>query len=144
MRPLSLSLTQSTFATRADLPARLQMRIRSTYPVLAVLPCLYVVYGWLVYYEVHVAGPVIVLFFLGAGEHVSPSPPFANFELTLTGPTTAAIMVIYSSTLAYIVDANPGRSTSTMACNSLFRGLLAVRSLRLSPSRRVDADEGWE
>ncbi|BGP42886.1 hypothetical protein JCM10449v2_006898 [Rhodotorula kratochvilovae] len=79
-----------------------EMRIRSTYPVLAVLPCLYVVYGWLVYYEVHVAGPVVVLFFLGA-----------------------AIMVIYSSTLAYIVDANPGRSTSTMACNSLFRGLLA-------------------
>ncbi|BGP42932.1 hypothetical protein JCM10449v2_006947 [Rhodotorula kratochvilovae] len=79
-----------------------EMRIKSTYPAFAFLPCLYIAYGWLVYYEVHVAGPVVVLFFLGA-----------------------AIMVIYASTLAYIVDANPGRSTSAVACNSLFRGVLA-------------------
>ncbi|GAA5955281.1 hypothetical protein JCM21900_003032 [Sporobolomyces salmonicolor] len=34
-------------------------------------------------------------------------------------------MVIYASTLAYVVDANPGRSTSAVAVNSLFRGVLA-------------------
>ncbi|TNY23883.1 vacuolar DHA amino acid exporter [Rhodotorula diobovata] len=79
-----------------------EMRIKSTYPAFAFLPCLYIAYGWLVYFELHIAGPVIVLFFLGA-----------------------AIMVIYASTLAYIVDANPGRSTSAVACNSLFRGVLA-------------------
>ncbi|CCL99473.1 uncharacterized protein FIBRA_01491 [Fibroporia radiculosa] len=32
---------------------------------------------------------------------------------------------IYSSTLAYIVDANVGRSSSAVACNSCFRGILA-------------------
>jgi Na+/melibiose symporter-like transporter len=33
--------------------------------------------------------------------------------------------VIYASTLAYLVDANPGRSSSAVACNSFFRGCLA-------------------
>ena len=32
---------------------------------------------------------------------------------------------IYSSTLAYIVDANPGRSSSAVAANSCFRGVAA-------------------
>ncbi|GAA5916702.1 hypothetical protein JCM8208_000753 [Rhodotorula glutinis] len=82
-----------------------EMRIKSTYPAFAFLPCLFVAYAWLVYFEVNIAGPVVVLFFLGA-----------------------AIMVIYASTLAYIVDANPGRSTSAVACNSLFRGVLACAS----------------
>ncbi|BGP19499.1 hypothetical protein JCM10213_006319 [Rhodosporidiobolus nylandii] len=78
-----------------------EMRLKSTYPALPFL-LLFIAYGWLVYFHVHVAGPVVVLFFLGA-----------------------AIMVIYASTLSYIVDANPGRSTSAIACNSLFRGVLA-------------------
>lgn len=80
------------------------MRIKSTYPALAFLPPLFVAYAWTVYYQVHIAGPIGVLFFLGA-----------------------TLMIIYASTLAYIVDANPGRSSSAVACNSLFRGALAVR-----------------
>jgi Na+/melibiose symporter-like transporter len=32
---------------------------------------------------------------------------------------------IYSSTLAYIVDANPGRSSAAVATNSCFRGVTA-------------------
>ncbi|GAA5995422.1 uncharacterized protein JCM10292_005162 [Rhodotorula paludigena] len=79
-----------------------EMRIKSTYPAFATLPLLFIAYGWLAYYHVHVAAPVVVLFLLGA-----------------------SIMVIYASTLAYIVDANPGRATSAVACNSLFRGSLA-------------------
>lgn len=31
-----------------------------------------------------------------------------------------------SSTLAFVVDSNPGRASSAIACNSLFRGVLAV------------------
>lgn len=85
-----------------------QMRIKSTYPALAFLPPLFVAYAWTVYYEVHIAGPIVVLFFLGA-----------------------TLMIIYASTLAYIVDANPGRSSSAVACNSLFRGALAVRLVLL-------------
>lgn len=79
-----------------------QMRIKSTFPAMLFLPPLYIAYAWLVQKEVSVAGPVVILFFLGT-----------------------AVMVIYSSTLAFIVDANPGRSSSAVACNSLFRGLLA-------------------
>ncbi|BGP02946.1 Vacuolar DHA amino acid exporter [Rhodotorula toruloides ATCC 204091] len=79
-----------------------EMRIKSTYPALAFLPPLFVAYAWTVYYKVHIAGPIVVLFFLGA-----------------------TLMIIYASTLAYIVDANPGRSSSAVACNSLFRGALA-------------------
>lgn len=72
------------------------------YPVLPFIPLLFIAYGWLAYFHVHIAGIVVVLFFLGT-----------------------CIMVVYSSTLAYIVDANPGRSTTAVACNSLFRGVLA-------------------
>ncbi|GAA5968622.1 hypothetical protein JCM11641_007702 [Rhodosporidiobolus odoratus] len=79
-----------------------EMRIKSAYPALPFIPLLFIAYGWLAYYHVRIAGPVVVLFFLGA-----------------------AIMVVYATTLSYIVDANPGRSTSAIACNSLFRGVLA-------------------
>lgn len=81
---------------------RQQMRIKSTYGAMVFLPPLFVAYAWTVQKQVSIAGPVVVLFFLGT-----------------------AIMVIYSSTLAFIVDANPGRSSSAVACNSLFRGVLA-------------------
>ncbi|GAA5962196.1 hypothetical protein JCM8115_006625 [Rhodotorula mucilaginosa] len=79
-----------------------EMRIKSTYGAMVFLPPLFVAYAWTVQKQVSIAGPVVVLFFLGT-----------------------AIMVIYSSTLAFIVDANPGRSSSAVACNSLFRGVLA-------------------
>lgn len=32
---------------------------------------------------------------------------------------------VYSTLLAFVVDANPGQSSSAVACNSLFRGVLA-------------------
>lgn len=41
-------------------------------------------------------------------------------------------MVVYASTLAYLVDANPGRSTSAVAVNSMFRGVLACVSSQVS------------
>lgn len=85
-----------------DLVLRQQMRIKSTYGAMVFLPPLFVAYAWTVQEQVSIAGPVVILFFLGT-----------------------AIMVIYSSTLAFIVDANPGRSSSAVACNSLFRGVLA-------------------
>lgn len=67
--------------------------------------------AWTVDYEVNVAVPIIALFVLG----------------------TATIW-IYSSTLAFIVDSNPGRSSSAVACNSLARGTLAcIASLIAEP-----------
>jgi len=43
------------------------MRIRSTYAAMILLPPLFVAYAWLVEYKVHIAAPVVVLFFLGMG-----------------------------------------------------------------------------
>lgn len=94
--------TKSPRPIITDLDPRQQMRIKSTYGAMVFLPPLFVAYAWTVQKQVSIAGPVVVLFFLGT-----------------------AIMVIYSSTLAFIVDANPGRSSSAVACNSLFRGVLA-------------------
>lgn len=39
---------------------------------------------------------------------------------------------MYSSTLAYIVDANAGQSSSAVATNSLFRGLFAFAAAELA------------
>ncbi|GAA5843409.1 hypothetical protein JCM3766R1_002943 [Sporobolomyces carnicolor] len=86
-----------------------EMRIKSTYAAMIILPPLLIAYAWLVYYAVNVAGPVVILFFLGT-----------------------VIMVVYASTLAYLVDANPGRSTSAVAVNSMFRGVLACVSSQVS------------
>ncbi|GAA5964081.1 hypothetical protein JCM3765_000895 [Sporobolomyces pararoseus] len=86
-----------------------EMRIKSTYAAMVLLPPLLIAYAWLVEYTVNVAGPVVILFFLGA-----------------------VIMVVYASTLAYLVDANPGRSTAAVATNSVFRGTLACISSQVS------------
>jgi hypothetical protein len=71
---------------------------------MVLIPALFVAYAWTVQKEVPIYGPVVILFFLGL-----------------------STLVLYSSLLSYVVDANPGRSSSAVACNSLFRGVLAVR-----------------
>ncbi|KAH9028700.1 major facilitator superfamily domain-containing protein [Lactarius pseudohatsudake] len=66
------------------------------------LPLSVVAYAWLAQERVHVASLCTALFFIGF------------FSVW-----------IYSSTLAYIVDANPGRSSAAVATNSWFRGAAA-------------------
>lgn len=66
------------------------------------VPALFIAYAWTIEYHVHIAAPLIILFLLGL-----------------------STIWIYSSLLAYIVDSNPGQSSSAVACNSLFRGVLA-------------------
>jgi len=39
---------------------------------------------------------------------------------------------MYSVTLSYLIDANPGRSLGTAALNSLFRGVLAFVSSEIA------------
>lgn len=52
-------------------------------------------------------------------------------------------MVIYSSVLAYLVDANVGRSSSAIACNSLFRGFFAFLMTEIAlPIRSAIGDGG--
>ncbi|KAH9046681.1 major facilitator superfamily domain-containing protein [Lactarius hengduanensis] len=79
-----------------------EMRLESTKPAMVFLPLSVVAYAWLAQERVHVASLCTALFFIGF------------FSVW-----------IYSSTLAYIVDANPGRSSAAVATNSWFRGFAA-------------------
>ncbi|CAG8628397.1 1310_t:CDS:2, partial [Acaulospora colombiana] len=72
-----------------------EMRLRSTIAVMIVLPPSVLAFAWTCQKHTHIAGPVVTLF--------------------VSGFTVL--------TLAYIVDANAGRSTAAVASNSSFRGL---------------------
>ncbi|KAK4057455.1 hypothetical protein OIO90_001524 [Microbotryomycetes sp. JL221] len=97
-----------------------EMRIHSTRIMLLPIPALFIAYAWTVYYGINVAGPIVILFFLGL-----------------------ATIFIYSSLLAYVVDANPGRSSSAVACNSLFRGVLACVASQVAEPIIVPLGNGW-
>ncbi|KAF8574318.1 vacuolar DHA amino acid exporter [Ramaria rubella] len=74
-------------------------RLRSTIPMMFVLSPALVAYAWMAEEKVNIGAICVVLFLVG----------FSSIW-------------IYSSTLAYIVDANVGRSSTAVATNSLFRG----------------------
>lgn len=97
-----------------------EMRLQSTKPAMVLLPLLVLAYAWMCEKHVNVAGPVVVLFFAGF-----------------------AAIWIYSSTLAYIVDANPGRASSAIAANSSFRGLSGLIIAEISvPLQNAIGDGG--
>ncbi|KAI0030266.1 major facilitator superfamily domain-containing protein, partial [Vararia minispora EC-137] len=79
-----------------------ETRLVSTKGALLFFPLPVIAYGWLAQEHVHVAALCVALFFSGF------------FSIW-----------IYSATLAYIVDANTGRSSSAVATNSFFRGATA-------------------
>ncbi|KAI0770423.1 vacuolar DHA amino acid exporter [Fomes fomentarius] len=79
-----------------------EMRLRSTIPFMPFLPASVVAYGWVCQEHVHIAAVCATLFL-----------------------SSFFVVCIYTSTLAYIVDANPGRSSSAVAMNSAFRNLAA-------------------
>ncbi|EMD39683.1 hypothetical protein CERSUDRAFT_111994 [Gelatoporia subvermispora B] len=82
--------------------SRPEMRLESTLPGMLFLPGAVAAYGWICEEHVTVAAICVMLFLSGF---------FSIY--------------IYSSTLAYIVDANVGRSSSAVATNSCFRGITA-------------------
>ncbi|KAI0078221.1 MFS general substrate transporter [Panus rudis PR-1116 ss-1] len=79
-----------------------EMRLESTKYSMLFLPPVAAAYGWCAEKHVHVAALCVFLFFTGF------------FAISM-----------YASTLAYIVDANTGRSSSAVATNSCFRGTAA-------------------
>ncbi|PCH40367.1 MFS general substrate transporter [Wolfiporia cocos MD-104 SS10] len=79
-----------------------EMRLQSTMLAMMFFPPSVVAYGWVCEKHVNVAAICVMLFLAGF------------FQIC-----------IYASTLAYIVDANVGRSSSAVASNSFFRGLFA-------------------
>ncbi|RDX46519.1 vacuolar DHA amino acid exporter [Lentinus brumalis] len=79
-----------------------EMRLQSTMIFMPFLPASVIVYGWVCERHANVAAICVTLFLSGL------------FSIA-----------IYTSTLAYIVDANNGRSSSAVATNSAFRGSTA-------------------
>jgi len=79
-----------------------EMRLESTKVAMIWLPLSVIGYAWVCQERVHVAAICVMLFLAGF------------FSIW-----------IYTSTLAYIVDANVGRSSTAVATNSSFRGLFA-------------------
>ncbi|OWZ47504.1 hypothetical protein C351_01971 [Cryptococcus neoformans c8] len=97
-----------------------EMRLRSTVLAMPILVASFLAYAWTAEKKVHIAALVVCLF-------------FAGFSL----------LWIYSSTLAYVVDANPGASSSAMSCNSMFRGICAcVMSQVATPIQNGIGDGG--
>ncbi len=76
------------------------MRLQSTKLVMPLIPLAVVAFAWITHAKLHWAGAVATLFVSGFG-----------------------VLFVYASTLAYIVDANAGRSTAAVASNSSFRGI---------------------
>ncbi|GAB1520834.1 hypothetical protein RhiTH_003922 [Rhizoctonia solani] len=97
-----------------------EMRLQSTKPALIFLPFFVIAYAWMCEKHVNIAGPVVVLFFSGF-----------------------CAIWIYSSTLAYIVDSNPGRASSAIATNSSFRGISGLIAAEISiPLKNALGDGG--
>lgn len=78
-----------------------------------------VAYGWVCEEHVSVAAVCVMLFLAGF------------FQIS-----------IYSSTLAYIVDANVGRSSSAVASNSFFRGLFAFVATEIAVPLQTSIGDG--
>ncbi|BEI85444.1 hypothetical protein CcaverHIS002_0508450 [Cutaneotrichosporon cavernicola] len=97
-----------------------EMRLKCTLPAMPVLLAAYLIYAWTADAKVSIAGPVVGLF-------------LAGFSL----------LFVYSSTLAYLVDSNPGRSASAVASNSFARGVVAcVMSQVAIPIQNAIGDGG--
>jgi hypothetical protein len=95
----------------------------------------FLVYAWTSDKKTNVAGPIVALVFGGFS--------LMSAEDVLCRITSIADIylrhprVIYASTLAYLVDANPGRSSSAIACNSFFRGTFAFVASQVALPIRV-------
>jgi len=95
-------------------------RLHSTKIMMPLLPASVIAYGWMAEKHVNIGGICVILFLIG----------FSS-------------LWIYSSTLAYIVDANTGRSSSAVAINSFFRGLAAFIAAEVAvPLQNALKDSG--
>lgn len=96
-----------------------EMRLESTKLAMIFLPISILAYAWLCEKKVHVSAVCVALFFEGFFSMWVPI--ITKFNRLLTPKRVCRWM--YSSTLAYIVDANTGRSSTAVATNSSFRGI---------------------
>ncbi|KAJ3880099.1 MFS general substrate transporter [Lentinula edodes] len=97
-----------------------EMRLRCTLHGLVIFPLCVVGYAWVLQKRVNVAGVSVMLFACG----------FAS-------------IFVYTSTLAYIVDSNVGRSSSAVALNSCFRGTFAFIFEEIAVPMQDGLGDGW-
>ncbi|KAJ7235850.1 vacuolar DHA amino acid exporter [Mycena rebaudengoi] len=97
-----------------------EMRLHSTTVGLVLLPPCVLAFGWVSAKRLHVSAMCVFLFLCGM---------FAIWA--------------YSSTLAYIVDSNNGRSSTVVACNSAFRGVAAFVAVEVAVPLQDAVGDGW-
>ncbi|KAF9265334.1 MFS general substrate transporter [Marasmius fiardii PR-910] len=79
-----------------------EMRLRSTIHGSILFPIFILGFAWVSDKHVHIAASIVMLFLCGF-----------------------VVIFVYTSTLAYVVDANVGQSSTAVALNSAFRGIAA-------------------
>jgi len=84
-----------------------------------LLPASVLAYAWVADKHVHIAAIVTTLFFAG----------FAS-------------LWIYASTLAYVVDANAGRSSTAVATNSFSRGIAGFAAAEVAVPLQITIGDG--
>ncbi|EJD50728.1 vacuolar DHA amino acid exporter [Auricularia subglabra TFB-10046 SS5] len=100
--------------------ATAETRLYSAFAVMWILPPSTILYAWFAHEHLHVAGVCVSLFLAG----------FSSIW-------------IYAATLAYIVDANVGRSSAAVATNSCFRGTSAFIAAEIAvPIQDAIGDAG--
>ncbi|KAJ6520628.1 major facilitator superfamily domain-containing protein [Mycena vulgaris] len=97
-----------------------EMRLKSTAWGLCLLPFSVLALGWVSQQRVHVSAMCVFLFLCGF-----------------------CALWVYTSTLAYIVDANNGRSSTVVAANSAFRGLSAFVAVEVAVPLQDAVGDGW-
>ncbi|KAF8817171.1 MFS general substrate transporter [Phlegmacium glaucopus] len=97
-----------------------EMRLRSTFLGAWFLPPCVLAFGWVCAKHVHISALCIFLFLCG-------------FFLAWS----------YSSTLAYLVDANNGRSSTAVATNSAVRGVSAFVAIEMVVPLQDGVGDGW-
>ncbi|KAF7320829.1 Vacuolar DHA amino acid exporter [Mycena chlorophos] len=98
-----------------------EMRLHSTTIGLILLPPSVVGFAWVTQERVHVAAMCVFLFLSGF-----------------------FVIWAYTSTLAYIVDANKGRSSTAVAANSCFRGIGAFAFTEIAVPLQNAVGDGWQ
>ncbi|KAF7326635.1 Vacuolar DHA amino acid exporter [Mycena venus] len=93
---------------------------KSTTYGLILLPPTVLAFGWVSEQHVHVSAMCVFLFMSGF-----------------------FMVWVYTSTLAYIVDANNGRSVTAVAANSAFRGIAAFVATEVAVPLQDSVGDGW-
>ncbi|KAG7088737.1 hypothetical protein E1B28_012705 [Marasmius oreades] len=97
-----------------------EMRLRSTIHGSILFPLFVLGFAWVSDKHVHIAATVVMLFACGF-----------------------AVIFVYTSTLAYIVDSNVGQSSTAVALNSAFRGIAACIMIEVAVPMQDGLGEGW-